>query len=414
MTMTKAELLELVANGESSNVEFKRDNVRPASLAKEMSAMLNFEGGLILLGVENNGRISGMSKDRHTAEELVMNISRQNIQPPVIPGFWSVRIDDNLSVGVIKLNPDSPSKPYKAKKSNSWITYIRAGSTSREATREEEGRLYQSARLVNYETKLVPDMGLDDLDMDRIENYFRVILERPISRDTEMQEWQKILLNSDLLAKIGDKTCATVAGLLLFGKNPNRRLPQAGVMAVAFPGSEKDYNTIDEERICGPLVSLFSKNRSITDSGVIDRSVDFVKRNMASIAWLEGGRRHLKKAFPVDAVREAIVNAVTHRDYGREGTDVELSMYEDRLEIISPGPLPNGVTVEKMKECIVRVTRNGLIKEVLRSYRYVDHYGMGVRNRIFQSMLTHNGTVPDLIEEEDRFRVCLWAPSLQP
>ena len=135
---------------------------------------------------------------------------------------------------------------------------------------------------------------------------------------------------------------------------------------------------------------------------------------MASIAWLEGGRRHLKKAFPIDAVREAIVNAVTHRDYGREGTDVELSMYKDRLEIISPGPLPNGVTVEKMKEGIVRVTRNGLIKEVPRSYRYVDHYGMGVRNRIVQSMLTHNGTVPDLIEEEDRFKVCLWTPSLQP
>lgn len=412
--MTKAKLLELIANGESSNVEFKRDIVRPESLAKEMSAMLNFEGGHILLGVENNGKISGMSKDRQVAEELVMNISRQNIQPPVIPGFWSVRIDDSLSVGIIKLNPDRPSKPYKAKKSNSWITYIRAGSTSREATREEEGRLYQSAGLVNYETKLVPDMGLDDLDMDRIENYFRVILERPISRDTEIQEWKKILLNSDLLARIGDKVCATVAGLLLFGKNPNRRLPQAGVMAVAFPGSEKDYNTIDEERICGPLVSLFSKNRSITDSGVIDRSVDFVKRNMASIAWLEGGRRHLKKALPIDAVREAVVNAVTHRDYAREGTDVELSMYRDRLEIISPGPLPNGVTVEKMKEGIVRVTRNGLIKEILRSYRYVDHYGMGVRNRIFQSMLKHNGTVPDLIEEEDRFKVCLWTPPLRP
>ena len=414
MIMTKSELLELIANGENSNVEFKRDTVRPDSLAKEMSALLNFEGGFILLGVENNGRISGMSKDHLLTEELVVNISRQNIQPHIIPGFGSVRIDDNLSVGVIKLNPDNPSKPYKAKKGNSWITYIRVGSTSREATREEEGRLYQSARLVNYETKIVPDMGLDDLDIDRIENYFRVILERPISRDLEIREWQKILLNSDLLAKTGDKICTTVAGLLLFGKNPNRRLPQAGVMAVAFPGNEKDYNIIDEERICGPLVSLFSKNRSITDSGVIDRSIDFVKRNMASIAWLEGGRRHLKKALPIDAIREAIVNAVTHRDYGYEGTDIELSMYEDRVEIISPGPLPNGVTVEKMKEGVVRVTRNELVKEILRGYRYVDHYGMGVRNRIFQSMLAHNGTIPDLIGEKDRFKVCLWTPPLKP
>ncbi|MCY3629042.1 MAG: hypothetical protein OXI05_04740 [Bacteroidota bacterium] len=97
-------------------------------------------------------------------------------------------------------------------------------------------------------------------------------------------------------------------------------------MAVAFPSTEKDYNIIDEELICGPLVSLFSKHRFATDSGVIDRTVDFVKRNMASIAWLEGGQRHPKKVFPIDAVREAIVNAVTDRDYGRGGSDIELSM----------------------------------------------------------------------------------------
>ncbi|MCY3629043.1 MAG: putative DNA binding domain-containing protein [Bacteroidota bacterium] len=210
--MTKAELLELIANGEKSNVEFGRNDVRPASLVKEMSALLNFGGGFILLGVENSGKISGMSKDRQLTEELVMNIARQNIQSPIITGFWSVRIDDNLSVGIIKLSPDSPSKPYKAKKGNSWITYIRASSTSWETTREEEGQLYQSAGLVNYETNLVPDMGLNDLDIDRIEIYFRLILERAISRDIEIQEWQNILLNSDLLAKIGDEVCTTVAG----------------------------------------------------------------------------------------------------------------------------------------------------------------------------------------------------------
>ncbi len=414
MNMTKSELLELIRNGENSYVEFNRDDVSPASLAKEMSALLNTEGGFILIGVENNGRITGMSRDCYLTKELVMNTSREYIQPPIIPGFGSVQIENHLSVGILKLNPDSSSKPYKAWNNDSWITYVRTSSTSREATREEEGRLYQLAGLVNYETKVVPDMGLDNLDQDRIENYFRVILERPISQDIELQELQRILLNSDLLAKVDNTICTTVAGLLLFGMNPNRRLTQAGVMAVAFPGTEKDYNTIDEERICGPLVSLFSKCRSIVDSGVIDRSINFVKRNMAGIAWLEGGRRNLKKALPIDAVREAIVNAVTHRDYGHEGTDIELSMYEDRLEIISPGPLPNGVTVEKMKEGIVRVTRNGLIKEILRDYGYVDHYGMGVRNRIFQSMLDHNGTIPDLIEEEDRFKVCLWTQPLRP
>ncbi len=194
----------------------------------------------------------------------------------------------------------------------------------------------------------------------------------------------------------------------MFGKNPNRRLPQAGVTAVAFPDCEKDYNTVDEERIRGPLTSLVSRRGAAVEKGVIDRTIDFVKRNMGNIAWLEGGRRRKKRAFPLDAVREAVVNAVTHRDYAREGTDIEVSLYRDRLEIIPPGRLPNGVTVEKMREGVVRAARNELLKEILRDYGYIEHYGMGVRKRIIEAMQRHNGTEPGLFEGDDRFVVCLW------
>lgn len=406
--MTRIELRELIINGENSNVEFKRDDVHPTSLAKEMSALLNREGGVILLGVEDNGEVSGISESHGATEERVMNIAQNNIQPSVVPIFLSIRMDEDNSVGVIKLTPNTSSKPYRARKNNAWVTYVRVGTTSREARREEEVRLYQSAGLVNYETKPVLNSGLKSLDLQRISNYFQFILEISVPPHDEPHEWEQILLNSDLLIETGNGVCASVAGLLLFGKNPNRRLPQAGVTAVVFPGTEKDYNTIDEEVIRGPLVPLFSENRSVIGSSVIDRSVEFVKRNMDSVAWLEGARRQLKKAFPIDAVREAIINAVTHRDYMREGTDIEVSMYADRLEIISPGDLPNGVTVEKMKRGIIRVTRNELLKQVLRDCRYIEHFGLGVRKRIIQSMQAHNGTDPDLVEEEDRFKVCLW------
>ena len=407
--MTKTELREVIANGENSRAEFKGANVRPESLAREMSALLNLEGGVILLGVEDDGEISGMFRDRKEAEQWVINIARQNIQPEIIPAVSFIIMDNDNLVGIVELKADSPDKPYKARKGNAWVTYVRAGSTSREANRQEEGRLYQAARLVRYETKPVLDTGLRSLDPDRIESYFRVVLKRDVvpGRD-DADDWQRLLLNSDLLTGAGDDICASVAGLLLFGQNPSRRLPQAGVTAAVFPGSEKDYNTIDEERIRGPLVPLVSERDSAIDRGVIDRSVDFVKRNMGSIAWLEGGRRHQKKALPLDAVREAIVNAVTHRDYAREGTDIEISMFADRLEVISPGRLPNGVTVDKMKEGVVRVARNDLLKEILRDYKYMEHFGMGVRYRIIQSMRDHNGTEPDLIEEDDRFKVCLW------
>ena len=406
--MTKIELREQILYGENSCVEFKRDDVHPTSLAKEMSALLNLKGGFILLGVEDNGEISGISADPKLTEERVMNIAQNNIQPSVIPAFFSIKIDDDNSVGVIQLSPDTSSKPYKARKSNVWVTYIRVGSTSREATRQQEMRLYQSAGLVNYETKPVLNTGLGSLDLQRIVNYLKFILEIPVPSYDEIHEWEQILLNSDLLIETDHGICASVAGLLLFGKNPNRRLPQAGVTATVFPGTEKDYNTIDEEIIRGPLVPLFAENRSIIGSGVIDRATAFVNRNMDSVARLEGARRRLKKAFPIDAVREAIVNAATHRDYMHEGTDIELSMYSDRLEIISPGDLPNGVTIEKMKQGIVRVTRNEFLKQTLQNCRYIEHLGLGVQKRIIQSMQKHNGTDPDLIEEEDRFKVCLW------
>ena len=401
-------MLELIANQENSRVEFKRDDIHPDQVTKEMSALLNLEGGVILLGVEKDGQISGLTRRLEIAEEWVMNIARDNLQPPTTPVWTSVVMEDGRTIGVVELPPDSPGKPHKAKRGKAWVTFIRVGSESQEATREQEGRLYQAVGLVRYEIKAVPDMGVESLDIGRVESYLRDVLRRPIPAREDIEAWRRLLLNTDLLVATRDRDCVSVAGLLLFGENPNRRLPQAGVTAAAFAGAEKDYNTVDEERIRGPLAPIVSRRGGIVDKGVIDRTVDFVRRNMGSAAWLDGGRRRRKRAFPLDAVREAVVNAVVHRDYAHEGTDVEISLYVDRFEVISPGRLPNGVTVEKMKEGVVRVARNELLKEILRDYRYVEHHGTGVRNRIIDSMRHHNGTEPDLKEGDDRFLVRLW------
>ena len=109
----------------------------------------------------------------------------------------------------------------------------------RDDCRAEESRLYQASKLVRYEIKAVPDTGLDSLDIDRIQNCFRDILKRPSPSHSDLENWRKLLCNSDLLVESGGEIQASVAGLLLFGANPNRRLPQAGVTAVAFAGTEK-------------------------------------------------------------------------------------------------------------------------------------------------------------------------------
>lgn len=427
--MTRTELLELVRNGENSHTEFKEDAVSAEKLAREMSALLNFEGGHIVLGVEDRtGSIVGLSRDREQTEEWVMNVARDRIRPGFIPSWQCIEIDDGKLVGIIGVSPDSPDKPYKARLKGSWATFVRVGTTTREATREEEGRLYQSARVMRYDIRPVLGTSGPDLDLLLLDNYLRVVQGLADVPDMEdAQGWERLLLNLDILVDSQGASLPTVAGLLLFGHNPNRRLPQAGITAAAFKTDDKDYDTEDEELIRGPLVPRLAEERLspqqlaarrisprrmlqgriIVEPGVIDRAVDFVQRNMGVDAWLEGARRVRKGAFPLDAVREAVVNAVAHRDYTLATTDIELSLYSDRMEVVSPGRLPNGVTVAKMAEG-VRAARNELVKEILRDYGYVDHQGMGVRKRIIGSMRAHNGTEPDLIENDSRFTVRLW------
>ena len=405
--MTLMELYDLLRNGENSGVEFKRDDVHPDSLAKEIAALANLEGGRILLGVEDSGSISGLTHGAKDAEEWVMNICRNHLQPSLIPYWETVVCEDNKKIGVISIPADCPDKPYKAKRGSAWVSCMRVGSTSREATRDEEARLYQASGLVRYDLRPVPGTTLQHLDRDRLENYFHAILQQDCPPVEDDEAWIRLLLNTDIMVVDRGRPIPTVGGLLLFGENPNRYLPQSGITATSYPGPEKEYATIDEELIRGPFVSTISRRGRITEPGVIDRAVDFAARNMGTTAWLDKGRRRRKKAYPLEAVREAIVNAVAHRDYTIAVTDIELSLYSDRLEVISPGRLPNSVTVEKMKQGY-RAARNELMKEILRDYGYVEHRGMGVRNRIIAGMREHNGTEPGLIEEESRFIVRLW------
>ncbi len=162
--MNRTELLEIIRTGENSGVEFKQDVEHADSLAKEMSALLNFEGGYILLGVDDDGDVTGLTRNRKEVELWVMNIAQNNIQPSVTPSWSSLTLDDGVDVGVIRLQADSPDKPYKAKRGNAWQTFVRVGSTSREAPREEERRLYQASYLMRHDIQPVLDTGFESLN----------------------------------------------------------------------------------------------------------------------------------------------------------------------------------------------------------------------------------------------------------
>lgn len=403
--MTTTELLELIRNGENSGVEFKRDTITNRDLAKELVAFLNYEGGVVLLGVEDDGSIVGIT--RVEIEQFVMQTGRDKIRPEVIPYFEIIRgAQDERDVAVVRVERGWSVHSVWHDQSSRY--YIRVGSHVREPSPDELSRLMQQRGNFRVEIRPVSGSELDALDRRRLSDYFVRVREQEAPDGGDSDSWVRLLINTEIMA---EPNVATVAGLLLFGSNPNRFLPQAGIDAVAYDGPAKEYAAIERATLRGPLTPLFSAGE-LVENGLIEQAVEFVRRNTRVKAALEDGARRVERRdYPEEAVREAIVNAVAHRDYLLSNSDIELSLYSDRLEVISPGRLPNDITPERMRVGC-RAARNQLVKDVLRDYGYLEHMGMGIPRKMIRLMREQNGTEPDLLPEGERFTVRLWkAPS---
>ncbi|WP_420608590.1 ATP-binding protein [Candidatus Poriferisodalis sp.] len=405
--MNRTDLLQLIAGGENSRVEFKRDDIPPERMASRLAGLLNLDGGHVLLGIEDDRSISGLSRATVKAEEWVMQVASDHLQPSVIPTWEVVEPQDGLAVGIVTVPANAPDKPYKAKQGSHWVTKVRVGTTTRDATREEEQRLYQQSGGLRYGLKPVPGTSLEDLDTRRLQDYFARVLSDSDHPVPGSEPWAQLLCNLELATKSHGQTLATVDGMLLFGLRVGRFLPQSGIRAVCYDGPAPDYAVRADEKITGSLVPLRSEEGTLLETGVVDRAWDFVRRNTGVSAALQGAQSVQRWDYPESALREVLVNSVVHRDYSILGTDIMLSIFSDRLEVQSPGRLPNTVTVSGMRAG-ARYARNQVLVNFMRDYRYVDARGMGIRNKVMPVMASHNGSEPDLIEEEHRFTVCLW------
>ncbi len=398
---TRTELLEVIANGENSGVEFKRDDLRTQDLAKELVAFSNLEGGMVLLGVEDDGTIAGLT--RPDLEEWVMNVCRDKIRPAIVPFFEVVRCArDNEDVAVVRVNRGYDVHALWHNKANRYL--MRVGTQSREASPEELARLFQQRGSVRVELRPVSGTAFANLDRRRLRNYFGDIRQQDVPVNDDEQAWQSLLVNTEIMTEEG----VTVGGMLLFGKTPNRFLPHAGIDAVAYPGTEQDYDAQERAALRGPMTPLLSEGGDIVENGLVEQALDFAQRNTRAVVEAEGGRRKKRPVYPPDALREGIVNALVHRDYLLTSTDIELAIYSDRLEIVSPGKLPNGITPDRMRFG-TRAARNQLLKDVMRDYQYLEHMGMGVPRKIIAGMRKHNGAEPDLVELDERFIIRLHA-----
>lgn len=403
--MTREEVFDLIRNGEDSGLEFKRDDLPNYDLAKTIVCFLNLAGGTVLLGVEDNGTISGTTRDN--LEEWIAELCRRKIEPPIIPFLsWARDVEPGRHVLAVRV-PVGPDKPYARVHDARRTYFVRVGNTCQEATREELERMFQASGRLLYGLKPVPGTSFSDFDVRRLRDYLTRVLNGAAPADDDSAGWEQLLTNLDFMTDAGGMRVPTVDGLLLFGRTPKRYLPQAGIRALCYPGLQPEYAAQADQELTAPLVPLCALDSTIVESGLVEQGLDFIARNTQATADIEGGRRIDRPVYPPEVLRESLVNALVHRDYSLVGSDVTLAIFADRIEIQSPGRLPNTVSVESMKAGL-RYARNQNLVNVMRDYRYVDFRGMGVREKIIPGMRRHNGTEPDLIAEEHRFIVRLW------
>ena len=352
------ELIEKIYLGEDSTIELKRELSQRQSLADEIAAFANASGGVILIGVDDNREIVGVEQEElDRAEKTVIEICSDSIEPSIPIFTEKLRIDEK---NLLKI--EIPKSLFVHRTSNGY--FIRYGSSKREITTEQLGRLIQSrsqARIIAFDEQLVPNTHKTTLR--------EPLYQRFITEDATEDMIEDLLLKRTLLVQEGRDIRASVAGVLMCHDTPDDYLYNSFIQAVYYNGRVKDANyQIDAKDFKGPL-----------DQQIMD-AFKFVQKHNEVSARKEIGRID-QPQYSMRAVFEAIVNAVVHRDYSKHASKIRLFMFADRLELYSPGALANTVTIEKLPYS--QATRNELLARLLSEIPLEDNIEKQVKRRHF-------------------------------
>ena len=349
-----ANLREIIKNGENLYIEFKEKISN--GFIEEIVAFLNTEGGIILIGVSDDKNIIGIETG---LEEKVINICRDAIFPSFSPKYQEFELEGKR-IGVLNVEKGR-NKPYYTKNDK---YYIRVGSTKRIASKDELLRLFEAGGLYHYDVSAVESTGIRDIYLDEVRDFFLEFNSFDIM-DEEKQMQEKILVNADILKSNELKINATVGGLLIFGKKPQDILFQSGISFAHFNGNDITEELIDKKEIVGRM------------KDVIEQTMTVIKNNLVVSSKIVEAKRVEHVEFNDIVIREALVNALVHRNYSIIGSKIRIFLFDDRIEYRSPGRIPNTVTLEKMK-IGVSYSRNPFLVKYMENMRYIDKLGRGI------------------------------------
>ncbi|MDD4836036.1 MAG: ATP-binding protein [Dethiosulfovibrio sp.] len=348
------ELLSRIALGEDSVLELKKvefsgnrvSGPHRDGMADELAAMANTVSGVVVLGVDDRTReIEGIPLEKlDLLEDWIRSICNDSIDPPLDCVIRKVAIADGKGGEVAILRIDVPRSLFVHKSPNGY--FRRIGSSKREMRPDVLARLFQQrsqARLIRFDEQVVPGTSLSDLEPD-LWNRFRTALS-PKEDRSFLEKMKMISEDEDGAPR------ATVGGLLMASKSPHIYMSSAFIQAVCYRGTSRgEARQLDAKDITGPL------------DVQIREGCKFVESNMKVFA-IKAPNRIETPQFSMNAVFEAIVNAVAHRDYSIYGSKIRLHVFSDRLELFSPGSIPNTMTIESISER--QSARNELISSLL-------------------------------------------------
>lgn len=356
------ELRSFAARGEDSATQFKAEITNAESLAAEMVAFANSEGGVILIGVADDGSMPGLSlKDVARINQLISNAAGNLVRSPLAVRTENVALDSGRVVILLTV-PKGIDKPYFDKNGVIWL---KAGADKRRVNSKEElRRLFQMTDQFHAD-ELPTRAGIDKLDKLRFRDFLRDVhrLEYP----EDPAELTRLLQNMNLATEDGK---LNLAGVLLFAEQPEFIVPQFVLRAIRYPGNEihaTEY--LDTEDFSGPLQRVFRD------------ALAFVMRNLHKVQAGRGVNAPGMPEVPEAVFEELLVNALVHRDY-LISAPIRLFIFDNRIEIISPGHLPDNLTVEKIRAGNSNIRNPILVSYVAKGLLPYHGLGSGIKRAL--------------------------------
>ena len=373
----------ILRSPESKTVEFKRDLSSPDGVLRSIVAFANSAGGVLVIGVEDGTKRVIGSPNPLADEEKLASLIADRIEPRLVPDIAIVPWRrTQLLVVDVQL---SPLRPHRVRLGRREPTvYVRLGSTNREADDQLVAQLRREAEGVSFDETPLGHLTAGDVDLAAVRRAFSG--RRTISA--------KDLKTLRLVTRYQGRDVPTVAGVVLFGRDRSRAVPDAWIQAGRFAGTDR-ADIIDTARFDGPPLSE------------LDRVMQFIRRHTSTAFTIEGLARIERPEYPLQAVREALVNAVAHADYSQIGAPIRVSIFADRLEIESPGLMPFGLTIDDVRSGVSRL-RNHAIARVMNELELVEQWGSGIP-RMDKACREAGLPRPEFVEVAGRLRVVIRA-----